>query len=80
MTGALKDEYRERILAAAGQDPWGRRDAEERLGSIPFPDSLPAYRRLRIDEAGMLWVQEYDLPGATHNFTRRFFERYHFSF
>ena len=42
-----------------------RIQTQRSLDNIPFPDSSPAYRRIRVDREGALWVQEYDLPGAT---------------
>jgi hypothetical protein len=65
VTPRLIDQHRQRQLGLAGNDPVRRRDTERHLEATPFPDSLPAYRRLRIDREGMMWVQEYDLPGAT---------------
>lgn len=31
----------------------------------PWPDSVPAYRRIRVDRVDNLWVQAYPLPGDT---------------
>ncbi len=65
VTSEIIGQYRQTRLAAAGDNPERRRDTEEMLKTLPFPDSLPALRRLRVDREGMLWVQEYSLPGKT---------------
>lgn len=35
------------------------------LEDLPFPDSVPAYSRLRVDREGWLWVRSYPLPADT---------------
>lgn len=52
-----------RIMADAPDDPVARRNWEASIDAAPFPDSLPAHRRIRMDRAGMLWVQDYVPPG-----------------
>jgi hypothetical protein len=45
------DDENERIL-------WERLYAD-----MPFPETMPAYQRLVIDDDGDLWVEEYQRPG-----------------
>jgi len=56
--------YKDDAMARAPDDPSTRRQWEESINEAPYPDSLPAYRRLRADRDGMIWIQDYDLPGA----------------
>lgn len=53
-------------MREAPQDPALRRAWETSLEDSPHPDSLPAYRRIRVDRVGALWVQAYDMPGEQH--------------
>jgi hypothetical protein len=55
--------YKANRLATMPPGP-ARGQAERTFEQMPFPDSLPAYRRIMVDREGALWVQEYDLPGA----------------
>jgi hypothetical protein len=63
---AISDEdaeaYIQEQMRSAPAEPDVRRAWESTLRAAPYPDSLPAYRRLRTDRAGNLWVQDYDLP------------------
>ena len=65
LTTAVVDDYKAQLLAAAGDDPNRRRDIEDRLDPSKLPDSLPAYRALRVDREGMLWVRLYDPAGTS---------------
>lgn len=51
-------------MAGAPADPAVRREWQEILNSVPYPDSFPAYRRMRVDRIGMIWVEDYTPPGA----------------
>jgi hypothetical protein len=57
-------QHRAEVMAGAPSDPATRRQWQESVNTAPYPDSVPAYRRVRVDRGGMLWVQEYSLPGA----------------
>ncbi len=51
------ERYRTRRLGAVSES---RRPGIERmLERVPFPDSMPAYDALEVDEAGNLWVRDY---------------------
>jgi hypothetical protein len=63
ITSEFLDKYRRDALDRAPDDPAIRRQWEEELSSYPYPDSLPPYRRIRIDRTGALWVNDYDVPG-----------------
>ena len=65
LTPDILDRYIADRRAATPSDPAQQRALERYLDNAPFPDSLPAYRRFRVDTEGMLWVQEYDLPWDT---------------
>jgi hypothetical protein len=66
--------YIEEQMKGAPNDPALRHQWEASLRQAPFPDSLPAYRRLRVDRTGALWVQDYDMPGE-QNATWQVFDR-----
>jgi hypothetical protein len=36
---------------------------EKLYGDMPFPETMPAYQRLVVDDEGSLWVEEYRRPG-----------------
>jgi hypothetical protein len=50
------------LLARARTDNQ-RRDIERVYGTVPVPDLMPAYSRLLVDAAGLLWVEEYFAAG-----------------
>lgn len=75
VTDGLKDRFKQSRLEAAGNNPELRRRFEEELQSIPYPDSLPAIRRVRVDRAGMLWVQQYTPTGSAPAATWSIFDR-----
>ncbi|HUE97046.1 MAG TPA: hypothetical protein VMN39_10320 [Longimicrobiaceae bacterium] len=53
------DQERRRAAASTRTEPKTRPAGDE----LPYPDSLPAFRQLRLDREGWLWVQDYGLPG-----------------
>jgi hypothetical protein len=57
------EAYVQEALREAPEDPQVRPAWERTLRAAPFPTSLPAYRRMRTDRQGNLWVQDYGLPG-----------------
>jgi len=60
-TSAMREAYVARIDSTMQSNPQmarPRTDPED----LPFPDSLPAYRRVRTDRDGFLWIQDYALP------------------
>ena len=62
ITDEDEEEYIQEQMRGAPEEPEVRRAWEVTLRAAPFPDSLPAYRRIRTDRLGNLWVQEFDLP------------------
>jgi hypothetical protein len=64
LTSEMIEAYKIESMARAPADPARRRQWQDDINSAPYPDSLPAYRRIRVDRAGMLWVQDYELPGS----------------
>jgi hypothetical protein len=56
--------YREAELAAA-QDDNERRRTEQFLAEAPWADSMPAFRSLKLDADGDLWVELYRAPWET---------------
>jgi hypothetical protein len=64
VTADLIDAHKAETMAGAPTDPAGRRRWEEAIDAAPFPEAIPAYRRLRVDRSGNVWVQDYNLPGA----------------
>ncbi|MGH7467632.1 MAG: hypothetical protein ACRENP_06550 [Longimicrobiales bacterium] len=66
VTDANIAAYIEERMAEAPNDPAQRGGWETSLRDSPYPDSLPAYRRIRVDRTGALWVQDYDMPGEAN--------------
>jgi hypothetical protein len=64
ITPQVIEQFRQSRLATVGSDPARLRQFEEDFRAVPFPDSMPAYRSFRVDREGMLWVREYQAPGA----------------
>ncbi len=62
LTEELRDEYGENLLAFYSRSPEQQRRQETFLAEVPFPDRLPAYSRLLVDDVGYLWVEEYRIP------------------
>lgn len=60
-------EYRQRELAAArrSQDPNWLATRTRILDATPYPDHVPAFRRMFADHDGRLWVEEF--PAARSN-------------
>lgn len=56
--------YREAELAAVDDDN-ERRRTERFLAETPWADSMPAFRALKLDAEGNLWVEEYRAPWET---------------
>lgn len=51
--------YREDALAVAARNPNTRPMIERYFADVQWPDSLPAYRRLVVDDARNLWVEAF---------------------
>ena len=64
VTAQLIDIYKTTTMAGAPDDPAQRRLWDQMINRAPYPEAFPAYRRLRVDRLGALWVQGYNLPGA----------------
>ena len=60
-------EYRERELAAArrSNDANALVMQTQILDATPFPDRVPAFRRMLVDRDGRLWVEEYPQARST---------------
>ena len=56
----------ERVAGVRGESR--RRRLEEYLSANPWPENLPAFREIRIDRRGNLWVEDYPAPGTSMNF------------
>lgn len=65
LSSEIIDAYVEQRMETAPDDPATRREWQRTLDETPWPDKIPAYRRIRVDRAGNLWVQEYTLPDDT---------------
>jgi hypothetical protein len=55
--------YSESVLAQADDAIWRARFAAV-LKEMPYADSLPVFRPIRIDREGLLWVQQYVVDGV----------------
>jgi hypothetical protein len=64
LTAEMIEAYKVDAMSRAPDDPATRRRWENDLNTAPYPDSLPAYRRIRVDQTGTLWVNAYGMPGA----------------
>ena len=60
VTPEVIDRYRESQLASVTNDN-ARRESERFYATVEYPDRLPAYGQLRVDDAGNLWVQDYSV-------------------
>ncbi len=56
--------YGDELLALAGDDN-ERRQIERFISDVPFPGRLPAFRALRADALGYLWVERFRRPGES---------------
>ncbi len=66
VTAALRDEYARRLLSPIGANgrPVPERTLQlfkQALDEMAYAPVLPAFSRIRVDEAGNLWVRAYDL-------------------
>lgn len=66
VTGAAVAEFR-RVQLDRELDDNSRRRIERYLAEVTFPKEMPAYRDLRVDAGGNLWVEEYRAPGEEEN-------------
>lgn len=57
VSDSLKHAYRDWRLANA-RGPFRKR-VSELVSTMPFPGRMPAYSRLLVDAAGILWLQRY---------------------
>jgi hypothetical protein len=65
----INAEHRSQFLETLRGDlenmpPTIRSAQEAVLEEIPFPESFPAFKGLRLDSDGNLWVRDYPLPGT----------------
>jgi hypothetical protein len=63
LTGDIIDAYKRVTMERAPADPVQRERWERSIDRAPYPDSVPPYRRIRVDLGGALWVLNYDMPG-----------------
>lgn len=49
-----------------------RKQSRQMFDEMPRPETFPAYRSVRFDEAGRLWVESYPRPGEEHGEWRVF--------
>jgi len=54
--------HKEQLMARAPNTP-ARATWQRAVDAAPYPDSVPATRRLLLDSRGHLWAQRYPLPG-----------------
>ncbi len=64
VTDEMVAAYIENRMEGAPDDQAERARWRQQLEEAPAADSLPAYRLIRTDAAGMIWVQEYYDSGA----------------
>lgn len=65
LSSAIIDGYVDERRKMVPDGPATRREMQRVFDETPWPDSIPAYRRLLVDRAENLWVQEYTLPSDT---------------
>ena len=64
----IRDAEARRATTSGHREAWlanTEEDVVEMAESIPFPDSLPAFFRSVVDDAGRFWALHYDVPGTT---------------
>lgn len=62
VTSSVVAEFR-RVQLDRDLDDNSRRRIERYLADVIFPKEMPAYRDLKVDAGGNLWVEEYRAPG-----------------
>ncbi|HUF69780.1 MAG TPA: hypothetical protein VMM79_14145 [Longimicrobiales bacterium] len=70
VTAEMKDEFRRSFLDRVASDPRQAANMamyERTMANLPWAETLPAWRDLRGDEAGNLWVSEDAGTGASTN-------------
>jgi len=65
ITAVMIARYRTEALAKA--KPTERAIEERRVGEMPYPTQLPAYRRFLEDAKGRIWLQLYGYPMPAPN-------------
>jgi hypothetical protein len=61
VTAEDRERYIETRLEEAGSESWRER-LRQMLSEMPFPETMPAYRRLLVDVEGDLWVADFRRP------------------
>ncbi len=61
-TDAALATWREQQFARYA-DPNARRELDRVLSDMPIPETMPAHGRVRTDDLGYLWVEDYRAPG-----------------
>ena len=57
------DVQRYLAVRLEGLDPQASPSVRRAIEESPFPDTMPAYSDVHMDEQGHLWVSEYLAPG-----------------
>lgn len=55
------DQYRQYVVDQARNEN-SRRRQRQFVREVPFPDHMPTYRELLLDDRGYLWVEHYRAP------------------
>ncbi|HET7461920.1 MAG TPA: hypothetical protein VFJ82_11760 [Longimicrobium sp.] len=62
VTAADRERYRRDRLSRIQVESY-RRQQEQILAQVPFPETFPAFAALRVDAAGNAWIADYTPPG-----------------
>ena len=65
VTDALKEAWIEERLSQGSYDAESNAHFRRTARELPYPDTARAYFRFRVGSDGMLWVQQFVLPGAS---------------
>jgi hypothetical protein len=59
LTVEMIEDYKRRGRESSDDGPEARRETEDFLSQIPWPETVPAVSRLIVDSDGCLWVRPY---------------------
>ena len=65
LTDSMRSAHAREQMASAPADPSLRTEWRRVVDGYPYPDRYPAYRAMRVDPSGNLWIESFAVPGDT---------------